>query len=186
MERSASCAAEWRELGAAGCSWGTRRGPLHGFPGRRLQALEAVPTAQSAARTRKPDSEFRALPKPQRRLRVPAGEHCLLQTRARLPHSHSGNKATCFSSTWRLCQARLRGRWFQSRLHTLTYSVAHNTLAAGGLSSHCVVCALILLLGMSPVHMCPPVSRAYSSVHVQMRFCYFGLSLEGECWRRGL
>lgn len=34
-----------RKLGAAGGSWGTRRGPLRGFPGRCSRAIEAVPTA---------------------------------------------------------------------------------------------------------------------------------------------
>lgn len=77
-----------------------------------------------------PDSEFRALPKPPRRCRVPAAESCLLLARLRLPHSHSGNKATNFTSPWRPHEAGLRGHRFQSQFHTLTYSLAHCTLAA--------------------------------------------------------
>lgn len=58
--------------------------PYFGLPAPRL------------ARPWEPNGEFRALPKPLRRSRVSAAESCIFNARFRLPHSHSGNKATYF------------------------------------------------------------------------------------------
>lgn len=100
---------KWNVVLAARLSGG-RVGPpaLAGGRGRPAQRpLPALLTGQPGcpyfglpaprlARPWEPNGGFRALPKPLRRSRVSAAESCLFKARFRLPHSHSGNKATYF------------------------------------------------------------------------------------------
>lgn len=134
MECCAGCTAEWLALGAAGAGWGTRRGPLHGFPWRCFQASEALPTAgfQCSRRlgTERLFAGFALCPSlnvdevfpPRNTVFFEPGLGSFIHVPeikppASLPPGGSARPGCC-------------GHQFRSRFQTLTYSLAHNILAA--------------------------------------------------------
>lgn len=173
MECSAGCTAEWRARGAARAGWGTRRGPLNGFPGRCSRDIETVPTAGfQCSRGLRPGSlttSFALCPS--------------LNVDEVLPPRN-----IAFVSTGSAPSFTFRG---QSHLLLLDLEAVPGQISHAPLLAHNTLPArwtLIALHGLCPCCKCPPVHVcqspwAYISAQVQTHFCYIGLSLEEELWK---